>query len=191
MRSEGTLEVIERTLQGQIIAKFVFDDDMRTLYQLKELQGKKAVISAEQWHDKRSNQANRYLWVLCDKIAKAINSTKDIVYELMLQDAGVFVDYEIPRDALDVFAKNWRMVQELYSFETESREAQVVDAELVYRSPTEMVGIRCWRGSHTYDKKEMGHLLNEVIYQAKDLGIETATPDELAHMVSMWEARNE
>lgn len=189
MRSEGTLEDIERSLSGQIIAKFVFDDDIRLLHQLMELKGKKAVISAEKWYDKKSNQANAYLWVLCDKIAKVINSTKDIVYEIMLQDAGVFVDYEIPRDTVEEFSKNWRLVQELYSFEAESKCAEIVDAEIIYRPSIEMVGLRCWRGSHTYNKLEMSHLINEVVYQAKDLGIETATPNELKHMVSLWRAR--
>ncbi len=189
MRATGTLQAIEHSLEGQIIAKFAFEDDRQTVASLKELEGLKATIQAEKWQDRKSNQANAYLWVLCDKIAKAIGSTKDIVYEMCLKDAGVFEDKEVPRDTVKDYAdfNKYRIIEPQYVFDA---HCQKVEGLSVVDDVIEMVGLRCWRGSHTYNKQEMSHLINEVVYQAKELNIETATPDELAHMVSIWEARN-
>jgi hypothetical protein len=42
------------------------------------------------------------------------------------------------------------------------------------------------RGSHTYDTKEMARLIDGVVYEAKSIGIETLSPDELERMKSLW-----
>ena len=48
-------------------------------------------------------------------------------------------------------------------------------------------------GSSTYDKKEMAALINEVVFEAKEQGIETYTPEQLAALTDRWknEEKNE
>lgn len=43
------------------------------------------------------------------------------------------------------------------------------------------------RGSHTYDTKEMSTLIDGVVQEAKELGIETMTPDEIERMKAAWQ----
>ncbi len=45
------------------------------------------------------------------------------------------------------------------------------------------------RGSHTYDTAEMAKLISGTVYEAKEHGIETMTPNELARMMASWKAR--
>ena len=45
---------------------------------------------------------------------------------------------------------------------------------------------RIYRGSHTYNTEEMARLINGTVEECKAQGIETATPDELAHMEQLW-----
>ena len=45
------------------------------------------------------------------------------------------------------------------------------------------------RGSHTYNSAEMARLIQGTIEDCKEQGIETATPDEIAKMQSLWENR--
>lgn len=45
---------------------------------------------------------------------------------------------------------------------------------------------RIYRGSHTYDTKEMSILIDGTVQEAKDLGIETMTPDELDRIKQEW-----
>ena len=40
---------------------------------------------------RRSMDANRYMWVLCDRIANVIKSTKDDVYRQAIQAVGVLI----------------------------------------------------------------------------------------------------
>lgn len=42
------------------------------------------------------------------------------------------------------------------------------------------------RGSHTYNTQEMSRLIDGTIQDAKEQGIETATPDELRRMKEQW-----
>ena len=45
---------------------------------------------------------------------------------------------------------------------------------------------KIYRGSHTYDTKEMSVLIDGTVADAKELGIETVTPTELAEMKERW-----
>jgi hypothetical protein len=49
---------------------------------------------------------------------------------------------------------------------------------------------RLYRGSHTYDSSEMSRLIDGTVEECKQMGIETATPDQLAEMAALWEARH-
>ena len=42
------------------------------------------------------------------------------------------------------------------------------------------------RGSHTYNTAEMSSLIDGTVQDAKEQGIETATPDELERMKQQW-----
>ncbi|MFQ8836333.1 MAG: hypothetical protein ACLR8L_00235 [Oscillospiraceae bacterium] len=46
--------------------------------------------------------------------------------------------------------------------------------------------IRAYYGSSRYNAKQMGRIIDLVVEDAKDLGIETLTPDELARMNLEW-----
>ena len=41
-------------------------------------------------------------------------------------------------------------------------------------------------GSSTYDSKEMSLLLEEIVHQAKELGIDTITDREKEELISKW-----
>lgn len=47
-----------------------------------------------------------------------------------------------------------------------------------------------WVGSSQYNTREMSILIDGIVSEAKELGIETATPDELAQMKSLWATEN-
>jgi hypothetical protein len=46
--------------------------------------------------------------------------------------------------------------------------------------------IRIFKGSSEYDTREMSILLQGVVEEAKALGIETMTKDEIEHLKEMW-----
>lgn len=46
---------------------------------------------------------------------------------------------------------------------------------------------KVYRGTHTYDSKEMAKLIDGTIQECKNVGIDTATPEEIARMEQLWE----
>lgn len=125
---------------------------------------------------KRSHNANSYMWVLCDRIAEAVGTTKTEVYKSHIREVGVFDDIWIKSEAVDTFCKNW-----------ESNGTGWV-AERMY-SRGDWTSVRAYSGSSTYDSKQMARLIDNVIHEAKGLGIETLTRDELERMKQAWNTR--
>ena len=46
--------------------------------------------------------------------------------------------------------------------------------------------VRTYFGSSSYDTREMSVLINSIVDDCKEQGIETMTPDELKSMVEAW-----
>ncbi|MBU5419974.1 hypothetical protein KQI11_07555 [Acetanaerobacterium sp. MSJ-12] len=123
---------------------------------------------------KRSLDANAYLWALCDQIAKAIRSTKEEVYCAAIKRVGVVDVIPMREDAAAEWCHRWRSRGIGWVVET-------ADAGL-----DGWVEVLAYWGSSTYSAAEMSRLLDDVIEEAKELGIETATPEQLALMREEW-----
>ena len=121
-------------------------------------------------HKKRSRDANAYLWVLCGKIGDKLRKSKDEVYLDMLKHYGQGGVVKIPNQFIDDFQRAYKYHEKHESLPDEDR-AQY---------------FRFWVGSSNYDTEEMSILIDGVIQEAKDLDIETATPEEIAIMKSRW-----
>lgn len=123
---------------------------------------------------KRSLDANAYLWVLCDKIAKELKSTKEEVYIEFIRRVGVFEVVPVKSDTVDKFIEHWENIGKGWF------------CEIVGKSKLEgYTNISTYYGSSVYDITEMFRLTEEVISEAKGLGIETMTPDEVQNMLSL------
>ena len=123
---------------------------------------------------KRSLDANAYLWVLCDQIAKAIRATKEEVYRAAIKRMGAVDVIPMREDAAAEWCRRWRSRGIGWVVET-------ADAGL-----DGWVEVLAYWGSSTYSASEMSRLLDDVIEEAKGLGIETATPEQLALMREEW-----
>lgn len=131
----------------------------------------KLSIKAVKFRKKRSLDANAYMWVLLTKIAEAIHSSKDEVYLEMLSRYGVFTHIIVKHSVVEKVKSEWRTVRELGEINVNG---------------TSGVQLQCYFGSSTYNAKEMSVLIDGVVREAKELGIETATPEELEQMKKEW-----
>ena len=125
---------------------------------------------------KRSLDANGYAWVLCDKIAQQIRSTKELVYKEAIRDAGVWSDVAVKRKELAAFITHWE--SQCIGYQTDVHDHELKDYNRV----------RIYLGSSKYNTKEMSRLIDWLIDEAKELGIETLTPRELAQIKNAWKA---
>ena len=142
-------------------------------------QGKKFECIIQTHRQKRTLDQNSYAWLLIDKLAEVMKTTKIELYKEIVKKVGVFEIVCIRENAVDKFVQGW------------SKNGIGWVAENLGDSKIpKCKNIMLYYGTSTYDTKEMARFLDEIIYECKEAGIETITPEELANMRSLEEQRN-
>lgn len=145
---------------------------------LKQVIADKKLLTVEinQYRKARSLDANSYMWVICQKIAEVIHSTKELVYQKFVKDVGQFSIVPI-KDGEPL--KRWIEVWESKGLGWFS---EVLDDSKLdgYKKV-----ISYW-GSSSYNSREMGVLIDEIILQAKELDIEVIPLEKLEKMKGEW-----
>ena len=129
----------------------------------------KLSIQIDKDREKRSLDANSYLWVLIGQIANVLRISKDECYFTMLKRYGQGAVAKIPKKYVDDFKRAYKYHEEHEKLQDEENA----------------VYFRFWVGSSNYDTEEMSVLIDGVVSEAKDLGIDTRTPDEIAKLKSL------
>ena len=101
-----------------------------------------------------------------------IASSKENVYEEMLQKYGAF--YEDGAGYITVTVR-----KEVDMSKIEGHWKYIKDNG-------KFASYLMIKGSSEYDTAEMSHFIDRIVEEAKELGIETETPDELARMKQEW-----
>lgn len=122
---------------------------------------------------KRSLDANRYAWVLCDKISQAVGLTKEEVYQNAVREVGRYLTCHVDQRDLPRFTKAW---------EAQGLGYQV---QLVGSTPAYSI-VNAYYGSHLYDAQEMGRLIDYLCEDARSLDIETMPEGELQSLLASW-----
>ena len=159
------------TLEGLTILSFSVDQTDCT-EKLARLEGKEVVLEIKKHNAKRSLSANGYMWKLCSLIAEKLGTDKDTIYQLMLSKYGVFVDVECNPASME-------RTKKLFKYYEELKED--------YIGGNTHITIRGYIGSSSYDTKEMSVLIDGIVNEAKDLGIETWPREELDRLIAEWE----
>ena len=140
----------------------------------KALQHKDLRLKLVKWTEKRSLNANAYFHVLVGKIADELKAPKPYVKNILI---GRYGQQELING-------------EPVFFKTNLPDDVMLNREDIHCMPCQReekaTYYKVYRGSHTYDKDEMKALIDGTVQEAKDLGIETATPDELKEMLGAW-----
>ena len=123
------------------------------------------------FRNKRSLDANAYLWVLLQKMAEVLKSTKDELYLQELAKYGQFTHIVVHPSIADKVKNEWRVSEEVGDVTINGNTGRQ---------------IRCYFGSSTYNTKEMSVLIDGVVSDCKELGIETLPPEKLESMKASW-----
>ena len=144
-------------------------DDRPTIWDL--LKDKVLSITIKEYSEKRSLNANRLLWECLGKIASHLRADKWDIYLMMLKRYGQYTYVCVPPNAVEKTKKQWRECEELGIININGREAM----QLI-----------CYFGSSTYDKKEFSVLLDGVISEMKEMGIQTPSEREFEQVMESW-----
>lgn len=131
-----------------------------------ELKAKKAL---------RSLDANAYSWVLIDKLAVATGLPKAEIYRNAVRDVGGNSETVcVKAEAAPTLRKIW-----------ESRGLGWQTQDDISKIPG-CVNVTLYYGSSTFDTKQMSRMIDNLIQDAKAVGIETMPPDKLESLLGAW-----
>lgn len=134
----------------------------------------KLTLKATKYRKKRSLDANALLWKCLGDIAQSLRIDKWQVYLMMLKRYGKFTHIVVKENAVEAVKKQWR-------------ECEIVGEITV--NGQKAVQMLCYFGSSTLDTKEFSVLLDGVISEMKEMGLETPVSEDTKRALEMWEKR--
>lgn len=136
-------------------------DDMRDRDKLS--------IEIKPYRQHRSLNANAYAWLLIGQIADIVRAGKDEIYLKLLKRYGqselISVLSHVP-------------VGNYIKYYEEAGESELNGKMFTH--------YRVYKGSSEFDSREMSIFIDGVVSEAKELGIQTETPNQLAEMKARW-----
>lgn len=129
----------------------------------------KLSIEVKQYREKRSLNANAYAWKIISEIADIVRAGKDEIYLKLLKRYGqselISVLSHVP-------------IGNYVKYYEEAGESKLNGKDFTH--------YRVYKGSSEFDTREMSIFIDGIISEAKELGIQTETPDQIAEMKALW-----
>lgn len=130
-------------------------------------------VHIAKWRKKRSLDANAYMWALLTRMASVLKTTKEELYERFLtendlyyrDDEGYVVITLPSRVDVSKIEGHWKFIKKL---------------------DDKFSSYAMLKGSSMMDTKEFSELLDTIVREARDLGIETETDCDLQLMLEEW-----
>lgn len=157
-----TFEVNEKTVAGEIESLNSCD---------------KLSIIAKPWKKKRSLDANALLWLCLGRIAESMKPPADKwdVYLLMLKRYGKYTYICVKENVVEAVKAQWRECEVIGDIEINGQKA---------------VQMLCYFGSSTLDSKEFSVLLDGVISEMEQMGLQTPTSEDMRRALESWEKQH-
>ena len=119
--------------------------------------------------EKRSLNANSYCWVLIGQIADILRASKEDIYLNMLKNYGQSTVVSVLSEI---------NVNGFFKYYEEFGTGVVKGKDFTH--------YKVYKGSSEFDTKEMAILIDGVISEAQELGVDTRTPEEVDKMKALW-----
>lgn len=139
--------------------------------------GKKYDVEIRGHRERRSLDANAYCWVLIGRLSGKLNLPPDEVYRQYIPDiGGNYMIVPVKDTRLEHWERIWcsghigRMVRDIGPCRTLDGYHNVIS----------------YIGSSDYDTRQMSRLIDLIVRDCKEHGIETLPPDKLNAMKLKW-----
>jgi len=124
---------------------------------------------------KRSLNANSYAWLLINKIAEAVRESPQTIYKQALKDVPNICEALCVRnEAVEATSKLW--VKDHIGRRVETRPSKLVGCTTMF----------IYYGSSDFDTRQMSILIDNLVQDAKQMGIETRPEDEIKALLEAW-----
>lgn len=170
----GRIVDISRSLEGKYRVTFEMDE---ITGEMRNHDSKSMDIEIKPHRNKRSLNANAYFHVLVGKIAEKVKISNQRAKNILLSKYG-------QREIFDDGPLIISIISEVDMMEREDIHCVSVGAgEVNGKDFTHWAIIK---PSHLYDTQEMAHLIDGTVEDAKELGIETLSENEIKRMEAAW-----
>lgn len=125
-------------------------------------------LSVKKWKEKRSLDANAYYWQLNSQMARILHTSPEELHEELLQRYGLLDSDDSGHISITVRARvDMNRIDGHWKLYKLSRDGK-------WKSYLRI------RGTSEYDSAEMSYFIERVIEEARELGIDTETPNQKA-----------
>lgn len=162
---------------GKPYLNILVDEDTRTLFEAcaELMKHDKLSIKITKHRNKRSLDANAYAWVLIGKIAEKTNVPREDVYRSAIKEIGGNYDIVCAQDkAVDSLREAWQ--KNGIGWITDTMPSKI----------EECTNVILYHGSSSYDTQQMSRLINILVQDCEQLGIEVKCQEEIDSLLSSW-----
>ena len=134
-------------------------------------------IELKKHRKKRSLNANKYFWELLGKYSeeKEIDTIKE--YKERVKRLGIFRISRVESKDVEAFKKSWENWGTAWFCE-------IYDTE--YLGNIEFKILHLYYGSSSFNSKQMSRLINDLVEDCKEVGIETKPQAEINSLLELW-----
>lgn len=175
MKIVGRLIEIGFSLGGNPRLTIETKDRNTLLTGFDELHEHEVVVDVKRYSPRRSLDANAFYWLLCGKLAEKTGAGTAEIYRNHVRNIGG--NYEVycgKTEAVEKLIKAWEKNGLGWIAETTPSKLEGCTNAILYY------------GSSTYDSRQMSRLIDQMVQDCKEQGIQTETPAEIARMCEAW-----
>lgn len=137
--------------------------------------GKTYDVDIKEHRERRSLNANAYAWILMDRLAAHMGIPKTTVYRAYVREIGGNCETVCVKDeAVEKLRSGWE--HNGIGWQTDTFKSKLPGC----------TNVILYYGSSTYDTAQMSRLIDLIVQDCREQGIETLTPQQLDAMKERW-----
>mgnify|MGYP002523205312 CR=1 FL=1 len=145
------------------LIEYLYNQDKTKQFEIKEFK------------QKRSLDANGYMWVLLGQLQDKLNIPKEDIYRDLIKNIGSYEIVPIKNEAVEKFREAWS--KNGLGWLTDTTKSKLDG----------FTNVIAYYGSSSYNTKEMSRLIDLVVQECEQLDIETKTPEEIKSLLEAWQ----
>lgn len=135
-------------------------------------QNKDKQYEVKEYSEKRGMKANRYYWELVNQLANALRISKEELHLLLLQRYG-----------------QSEMVSVLATIDVKYYFKYYLEAGESILNGKTFKHYKVYKGSSQMDRKEMSILIDGLVSECQEVGIETKSQKEIDSLLESWDKK--
>jgi hypothetical protein len=152
-----------------LIATISKDENIQPL--LDSFEPDKYELEISKRKRKRSLDANSYAWLLINELANVMRISKDETYLIMLKRYGQSQLIKLLSEGLPILLRAIKYYE-------------------IVKEVDDCTYVKVFTGSSEYDSREMAVLIDGIVSECEELGINTMTPAEIERLKGGWKVGN-